>query len=37
MKYYESEAINTNGNNLGEYFKENKYLKEKIMNTILSK
>ena len=31
------ESINTNGNSWGEYFKENEYLKEKTMNTRLSK
>ena len=37
MKYSEGEAINTNENTWGYYFRENQYLKEKTMNTWLNK
>ena len=37
MKYFETEATNTNRNTWGEYFRENYYLNEKTINTRLNK
>ena len=37
QKYFEVESINTNEDTRGQYFKENRYLKEKTMNARLNK